>query len=301
MDTMEILSKKLIDFKFPKNKTRENVLKDGDVSYEGFVSGYVKTRFRGINNCGYNFSLKKNKKGCDECYELGKKLGEELIPDPDFKFSSIQFNKNYKMKKHVDKNNVGKSYIIGLGDYEGGELLVYFDGKDHPPTKIDIKNKFYTFNGNKYWHEIADFTGNRISLVYYNIIKDGDRTKEKYIEYMKTFEYVVCISSKDNYKNIEKECLDVLLEEIDSEKIFIFVENMEEFKKYKKEISKDKYNQIVIGNRKDKNGIDLMNKFFIIDINKVIVDEKLFHLDSDSGSGSPCKVSLAGILGVSPV
>ncbi len=280
MDTIEILSKKLIDLDFPKNKSRENVLKDGDTEYEGFVSGYVKTRFRGRNTCGYNFSLKKNKKACDECFELGKKLGEELIPDPDFKFSSIQFNKNYKMKKHVDKNNVGKSYIIGLGDYEGGELIIYFDGKDNPPTKIDIKNKFYTFDGNKYWHEIADFTGNRISLVYYNIIKDGDRTKEDFIEYIKTFQYVACISSINNYKNIEKECLDILLQKMDSEKIFIFVENMEEFKKYKKHISEDKYNQIVIGNKRDKNGINLINKFFSVagdeGLNKIIVDEYTF-------------------------
>jgi len=276
MDTMEILSKKLIDLQFPKNKSRSNILKDGDTEYEGFVSGYIKLIFRGKNTCGYNYSIKKNKKDCDECFELGKKLGKELIPDPNFKFSSIQFNKNYKMKKHIDKNNVGKSYIIGLGDYEGGELLIYFDGKDNPPTKIDIKNKFYTFDGNKYWHDVADFTGNRISLVYYNVIKNNDRTKEDFIEYIKSLEYVACISSKDNYKNIEKECLDILLKEMDSEKIFIFVENMEQFKKYTKQITAGKYNQIVIGNRRDKNGIDLINRFFPVDINKIIVDEYTF-------------------------
>ena len=95
MDTIEILSKKLIDLDFPKNKSRGNILKDGDTEYERFVSGYVKLIYRGKNTCGYNYSIKKNKKGCDECFELGKKLGEELIPD--FKFSSIQFNKNYKI------------------------------------------------------------------------------------------------------------------------------------------------------------------------------------------------------------
>jgi len=280
MDTIEILSKKLIDLKFPINKTRENVLKDGDTGYHGFVSGYVRTRFRGRNTCGYGYSIKNNRKDCQECYELGKKLGEELISD--FKFSSIQFNKNYKMKKHIDKNNVGKSYIIGLGDYEGGELLIYFDGKDNPPTKIDIKNKFYTFDGNKYWHDVADFTGNRISLVYYNVLRDGCITKESFNEYMKSFEYVVCISSIDNHTTLEKECLDVLIElKIKPDKIFIFVENMLEFKKYTKQISKEKYNQIVIGNRKDKNGIDLINKFVPHDIKKVIIDEDEFKYFKD--------------------
>ena len=99
---------------------------------------------------------------------LTKMVAEEHIPD--FKYSSIQYNKNYKIKKHIDKRNMGVSYIVGLGDYEGGELLIYFDGQDKPPTAVDIKNKFYTFDGSKYYHEVADFTGNRISLVFYNII-----------------------------------------------------------------------------------------------------------------------------------
>ena len=44
----------------------------------------------------------------------------------------------------------GVSYIIGLGDYEGGELLVYYDGENVPPTGVDIKHKFYTFDGSRF-------------------------------------------------------------------------------------------------------------------------------------------------------
>ena len=44
------------------------------------------------------------------------------------------------MVKHVDARNTGVSYIIGLGDYTGGELLVYYDGKCEPPTPVDLKH-----------------------------------------------------------------------------------------------------------------------------------------------------------------
>ena len=40
---------------------------------------------------------------------------------PDFRYTTIQFNKNYATKKmHVDGNNEGPSYIVGVGDYTGG-------------------------------------------------------------------------------------------------------------------------------------------------------------------------------------
>ena len=39
---------------------------------------------------------------------------------PKFPYSTIQLNKNYSAKLHVDGNNHGPSYIIGLRQYEGG-------------------------------------------------------------------------------------------------------------------------------------------------------------------------------------
>ena len=87
--------------------------------------------------------------------------------DPKFKFSSIQFNKNHRSSKHTDSKNTGISYIIGLGDYTGGELIVYDkDGKN--PVKKDIRNKFYKFDGSKFPHETAPFKGERYSLVFYS-------------------------------------------------------------------------------------------------------------------------------------
>ena len=86
----------------------------------------------------------------------------------EFIFTSIQYNKNQQCKKHLDKNNVGESLIVGFGDYEGGELIIY-DEDGNNPVKHDIKNKPLKFNGSKYWHETAPFVGERYTLVFFNI------------------------------------------------------------------------------------------------------------------------------------
>tara|TARA_E500000305_G_scaffold111886_2_gene128772 strand:+ start:4676 stop:5182 length:507 start_codon:yes stop_codon:yes gene_type:complete len=88
--------------------------------------------------------------------------------NPNFKFTSIQINENQKTSKHKDGYNVGKSYIIGLGDYTGGEVRVYTsDGKSH--KDINIKNKWVSFNGSELEHETLPFKGDRYTLVYYSV------------------------------------------------------------------------------------------------------------------------------------
>ena len=39
-------------------------------------------------------------------------------------FGGVQVNKNYASGLHVDKNNLGPSYIVGVGDYTDGSLFV---------------------------------------------------------------------------------------------------------------------------------------------------------------------------------
>ena len=244
-DLINNLTNEVINLKFPNNTSRKNIFQEGDNGYQGFVAGYIRTRFSGRNTRGYSLRLKDIPKRCNQSYILAKELCEKELPD--FKFTSIQFNKNYKIAKHIDKFNTGKSYIIGLGDYEGGELLIYFNGKDEPPTPIDIKNKFYTFAGHKYYHEVAEFTGNRISLVYYNIEKPQDIYYENFINYINDKNHIICILAKncdcnldqrlDNYKDQEN-------------KIIIFCENREIFDNYKKTIDKNKYYKILFKDRK---------------------------------------------------
>jgi hypothetical protein len=85
---------------------------------------------------------------------------------PDFEFTEIQINYNWKSPKHKDKLNYGDSLIIGLGDYKGGELIIE---KEDGEEKHDINCKFLKFNGAKYTHYTKPWDGDRLSLVFYNI------------------------------------------------------------------------------------------------------------------------------------
>jgi len=165
---MEEITNVLMKFQYPRNHQRKNILKDGDKSYYGFVLGLVNSwahadaAITGHQKriCRRTFYKKHQK-----IYELVK----ELAKNNDVEYTSIQFNKNYQCRKHIDGRNIGESTIIGLGDYTGGELLVYYDGPDEPPTKIDIKGKFFRFNGSEYYHETAEFQGERHTIVFYSI------------------------------------------------------------------------------------------------------------------------------------
>ena len=44
---------------------------------------------------------------------------------PDFKFTSIQCNRGYAARQHVDGNNVGPSLTVSLGSFKDGELWVH--------------------------------------------------------------------------------------------------------------------------------------------------------------------------------
>ena len=71
---------------------------------------------------------------------------------PDFEFTSVQLNKNFKCPKHFDGKNLGNSMIMALGNFTGGDLFV--SGK-----RIDIKYKPFIFNGSLEEHWTDDFEG----------------------------------------------------------------------------------------------------------------------------------------------
>lgn len=89
----------------------------------------------------------------------------ELYGDS-FNFNQVVINRDFKISRHLDASNVGESMIIGLGDYEGGELCL--ERNDEVETH-SIRNKFLKFNGSNIYHYVKDFTGIRYSLVFYNI------------------------------------------------------------------------------------------------------------------------------------
>ena len=106
---------------------------------------------------------------------------------PNFRCNSIIVNTNYASRPHVDRNNVGESIILGMGPYNSGELwcadrstntqrstitlhdkIPPYDVGEHEGSLVDIKERFYIFNGRSL-HCTYPFTGGaRHSVVWFN-------------------------------------------------------------------------------------------------------------------------------------
>jgi hypothetical protein len=140
---------------FPKNSSRKNI---GDEPKLCFCLGLVNMRH--LSKTDPNYSDRQESRHNKKNKELLESLHELMAShDPEFKYTSIQVNKNVNSRPHVDKNNVGLSYIIALGDFTGGSLVI--EGKPR-----NIKNDFYFFDG-RLGHWSNPFEGERYSIVFF--------------------------------------------------------------------------------------------------------------------------------------
>jgi hypothetical protein len=143
MDVLEQLRKT----KFPINRSRKNIgalqtcFAMGDVMY-------YRNPCRGPSQYNKKFPV---------LLDLLNKFMKSF--DPEFQYTTIQVNKNVNSLPHVDKNNVGNSYIIALGDFTGGDIVV--EG-----VPYQIKDTFLRFDGTT-GHWTTPFEGERYSLVFF--------------------------------------------------------------------------------------------------------------------------------------
>lgn len=163
--------------KIPWNSSRKNVL-PGDVpAVEGMICGlYVYGGTMGISTATQRSP-----------WLVRLLAGLAQAEHPGFPFTSIQVNKNYAARPHVDKNNLGVSLILGLGDYSEGQLWVhdetgsvdltveeditssgrsYRKGRTYRGQELDIRDQWAVFDGNRL-HAVRPFTGERFSLVFF--------------------------------------------------------------------------------------------------------------------------------------
>tara|TARA_R110002012_G_scaffold309246_1_gene516144 strand:- start:3 stop:542 length:540 start_codon:yes stop_codon:yes gene_type:complete len=165
----------LKEINFPK-QTRRSIRRDPSVKPTGFVLG--KIRNRKYTQTEYNKKEIEDSQITEKLPDLFRVAKEVMRKhNPNFRFTSIQVNKNNRTAKHTDGRNIGMSYMIGLGDYTGGELLIY-DEEGKNPKPYVTKNKWIKFNGSIYPHETAPFKGERYTLVYYDI-KELSKTDSK--------------------------------------------------------------------------------------------------------------------------
>lgn len=139
--------------KFPLTTSRKNI---SDKPIESFNLGIVN--YRGQKLC--NYKTQGPSRHNDKYFELYIALQKLIYDfDKDFKYTTIQLNKNIKSPPHIDKNNIGMSYIIAFGDYTQGDLIIEGDA-------YNINEKFLKFNG-RLGHWTDDFSGQRYSIIYY--------------------------------------------------------------------------------------------------------------------------------------
>lgn len=130
----------------------------------------------GYTNIGYLSPTKKRKQVGTNLFETTLKterpdlqekfqdLVDKFCPEP-FEVQMVQINCNWQSPRHKDAGNQNESWIIGLGDYEEGELIIEYDLM---PCVFNIKNKFLKFNGAKHFHYTNPWKGTRYSLVFFN-------------------------------------------------------------------------------------------------------------------------------------
>ena len=120
--------------------------------------GFGNTRFRGIGEFSFNSKWPGVLKALIE-------YGNVVAPEG-WTYTTITLNHGVQAKKHRDPRNVGKSIIVGFGDYEGGALRVW-DPNDENPQDLDLKDRPTLFNGALLPHETQPFTGERYTVIYY--------------------------------------------------------------------------------------------------------------------------------------
>ena len=126
---------------FPINKGRTNVLKKGQTHSQSMVLGKVRKLYSSCDGKVCKVPSRHNEK-----HKALLKAAKSFLKthDPNYKFEAVTINKNHAAAKHTDKNNKGHSYIIGLGNYTGGDL-VFNDKKSPHHGAHNIKNKWLKF------------------------------------------------------------------------------------------------------------------------------------------------------------
>lgn len=138
-----------------RHGTRADVI--GDVGHS-ITLGYGNTREFGIGEFSWN------RKYPDLLRALIN-FGNKVVP-PGWEYTAITLNKNVRAKKHRDGNNVGRSVIVGIGDYTGGDLRVWnLAGTEH--ADLDLRDRPAMFNGALRAHETQPFDGERWTIIYY--------------------------------------------------------------------------------------------------------------------------------------
>jgi hypothetical protein len=131
-------------------------IKVPQISSRADVIGTIgRTITFGFGNNRRGYHPFKTNKAYPEVLKALVNFGNVVVPK-DWEYQTITLNHNAKAKKHIDKQNVGKSVIIGIGDFKGGDIRVFkpdgTGGKDYNLHDVPL-----LFNGGLLPHETQSF------------------------------------------------------------------------------------------------------------------------------------------------
>ncbi len=159
---MDLILKELRSIKkFPtkkpyKDKTRKNILQKGQDKVEAFTLGKVRAYHTKVMvNSSHNKKFPKLLELLKECVKSF---------DPNFNFTTIQINKNVLTPPHRDKNNVGLSLALSVGDFQGGGIEQF--NEDGTSTLLDTKNCFQYQDGSLL-HRTLPYLGERYAMIFF--------------------------------------------------------------------------------------------------------------------------------------
>ena len=130
-------------------KTKKDVI-------QAFVLGMAKPYFQS------GLVPAKNNKRFPELHKKLKALMRQR--DPNFRYTSIQLNKNLATNYHIDKNNLGLSYCLSLGNFTGGDVIQKFE--NGMTNHIRTKNRLVKYDG-KIEHKTEPFKGTRYAIIFF--------------------------------------------------------------------------------------------------------------------------------------
>lgn len=176
---------------FPVQSSRTNVTRG--TPPRGFVLGAVNIRSHG------GMQLAQATRDKPNLARLLSAFFRNQCGDPLFRYTTIQINANYEAALHVDKFNLGPSYIVGVGDWrspttsEASDELIESHRQPRHPLEpklagrlwvqghgaLDCREKWVAFDGNTP-HCTLPFEGTRFTLIYFthcsqSILRKEDR------------------------------------------------------------------------------------------------------------------------------
>ena len=174
-DILNQLTEELVNLKWNKMANKKYGRKSLSVSDTPenepdrfyWIAGLVRDWSMRAHN-GYKQSLVISKPTSMPKHQKAIELATKYIDlyDPSFSYTSIQFSRCMLTPRHVDKNNVGNSIIVGVGNYTGGALNIHHGEEIE---EVDIYRKPYMFDAGNTPHSTGDFSNDRITITYYTV------------------------------------------------------------------------------------------------------------------------------------